>query len=137
RSHSHVGVHAQKQKGLNYLGVAVPVGQITPKQLLRVAEIADLYGAGEVRLTVWQNLIIPNIPDAFVATASKALSKAGFEIRQSNLRSGIIACTRNSYCKFAQADTKGHALELAGYLEKRLELDQPVNIHLTGCPHSC
>jgi ferredoxin-nitrite reductase len=57
--HSHVGAFPQKQTGLNYIGAAIPVGQITPKQMVRLAEIADLYGSGEVRLTVWQNLIIP------------------------------------------------------------------------------
>ena len=135
--HSHVGVFPQKQKGLNYIGVAIPVGQITPKQMLRLAEIAELYGSSEVRLTVWQNLIIPNIPDAFVETVKKALVKMGLHWQQSNLRSGIIACTGSSYCKFAAANTKGHALELADYLDKRVKLDQPINIHLTGCPNSC
>ena len=135
--HSHVGVFPQRQRGLNYVGAAVPVGQITPKQMLRIAEIADLYGSGEVRLTVWQNLIIPNVPDTYVATVTKALRKVGFDTQQSNLRSGIIACTGNSFCKFAQANTKGHALALADYLDKRVQLDRPVNIHLTGCPNSC
>jgi ferredoxin-nitrite reductase len=135
--HTHVGVYPQKQKGLNYFGVAIPVGQITPKQMLRVADLADLYGSGEVRLTVWQNLVIPNVPDAMVETLKKALVKMGFDWKQSNLRSGVIACTGNSYCKFASANTKGHALELATYLEKRFELDRPINIHLTGCPNSC
>ena len=105
--------------------------------MLRLAEIAELYGSSEVRLTVWQNLIIPNIPDAFVETVKKALVKMGLHWQQSNLRSGIIACTGSSYCKFAAANTKGHALELADYLDKRVKLDQPINIHLTGCPNSC
>jgi ferredoxin-nitrite reductase len=135
--HSHVGVFAQRQPGLNYLGVAVPVGNIAPKQMLRLAEIADHYGSGEVRLTVWQNLILPNIPDAFVETVKKSLVKMGLHWQQSNLRSGIVACTGNSYCKFASSNTKGHALELADYLERRVQLDRPVNIHLTGCPNSC
>jgi ferredoxin-nitrite reductase len=135
--HSHVGIYPQKQKGLNYVGAAVPVGNITPKQMIRVAEIADLYGSGEVRLTVWQNFIIPNVPDHFVSTVQKALRKIGFDTQQSNLRSGIVACTGNRYCKFAQADTKGHALALADYLDKRVKLDLPVNIHFTGCPNSC
>jgi len=135
--HSHIGVYPQKQKGMNWIGVAIPVGQISPKQLLRLAEIADLYGSSEVRLTVWQNLIIPNVPDAFVETVKKALVKAGLHWQQSNLRSGFIACTGNSYCKFASANTKGHALELADYLDKRFKLDRPINVHLTGCPNSC
>jgi len=80
---------------------------------------------------------LPNVPDAFVETARKALQKAGFETRPSHLRSGLIACTGNSYCKYAQTNTKGHALALADYLEKKLSLDSPLNIHLTGCPNSC
>ncbi len=136
-THTHIGVYPQRQSGLNYIGVAMPVGQITTKQMLRVAEIADLYGSGEIRLTVWQNFVIPNVPDAFVETVKKALRKLGFDTEQSHLRGGLIACTGNSYCKFAQVNTKGHALELATYLEKRLTLDQPLNIHLTGCPNSC
>jgi len=135
--HTHIGDYPQKQRGLNYVGVTISVGQITSKQMIRLAEIADLYGSGEVRLTVWQNLIIPNIPDAFVPTVKRALDKAGLGSRQSNVTSGIIACTGNSYCKFAQSSTKEHALELGKYLERKLELDQPVNIHLTGCPNSC
>jgi ferredoxin-nitrite reductase len=136
-AHSHVGDFPQKQKGFSYVGATCPVGHITPKQMLRVAELAELYGSGEVRLTVWQNFIIPNVPEAFVPTLKKALDKAGLPTKQSNLASGVIACTGNSYCKFAQANTKGHALEVIKQLEKRLELDQPVNIHVTGCPNSC
>lgn len=135
--HTHVGVYAQKQKGLNYVGAAIPVGQISPRQLLRLAELSDLYGSGEVRLTVWQNVVIPNVPDGFVESLKKALVKLGLDWRQSNLRSGVIACTGNSYCKFAASNTKGHAIELANYLDKRVQLDKPVNIHLTGCPNSC
>lgn len=136
-AHSHVGDFPQKQKGLSYVGASCPVGNITPKQMLRVAELAELYGSGEVRLTVWQNFIIPNVPEAFVPTLKKALDKAGLPTKQSNLASGVIACTGNSYCKFAQANTKGHALEVIKQLEKKIELDQPVNIHMTGCPNSC
>ena len=135
--HSHIGDFPQKQRGLNYVGVALPAGQITPKQMLRVADLADSYGNGEVRLTVWQNFIIPNVPDSFVPSLKRALEKMGLATRQSHLAGGVIACTGNSYCRYAQSNTKGHALELTKYLEKRIELDQPINIHLTGCPHSC
>ncbi|MCP5532371.1 MAG: NirA family protein [Akkermansiaceae bacterium] len=135
--HSHIGVHPQKQKGLNYLGVALPIGQITPKQMIRLADLAENYGMGELRLTVWQNIVIPGIADAYVETVKKAVSKAGLDWKQSNVASGVIACTGNRYCKFTASDTKGHAAALTKYLEKRLTLDQPVNIHFTGCPHSC
>jgi ferredoxin-nitrite reductase len=63
--------------------------------------------------------------------------RIGLDWQQSNLRSGFVACTGNSYCKFASSNTKAHARELADFLEKRVALDQPINIHLTGCPNSC
>ena len=137
QGHGHIGVHPQKQSGLNYLGAHVPVGQLTAKQLNRIADIADSYGTGEIRLTVWQNFILPNVPDAYAATAAKALKKAGFPCEESHLRSGFIACTGNRYCKFAATDTKGHAIAMMNFLDKRVSLDRPVNVHFTGCPHSC
>ncbi len=136
-AHPHVGVNAQRQPGLHWIGLAVPVGQITSRQLRRLAEIADLYGSGEVRLTVWQNLVIPNVPEAYVETVQRAAARIGLESKTSHLRSGVIACTGNAHCKYAASDTKGHALALMKQLEGRIPLDQPVNIHLTGCPHSC
>jgi ferredoxin-nitrite reductase len=136
-AHSHIGAYPQKQPGLNYVGIALPVGQLTPAQFLRIAEISELYGTGEVRLTVWQNFILPNIPDAYVETVKKAVRRIGLDHRQSNLASGVMACTGNRYCKYSSTDTKGHALELTKHLEKHVVLDQPVNIHFTGCPHSC
>lgn len=137
QGHSHVGVYPQKQEGLFYLGAQVPVGQLTDRQLGRLADIADSYGSGEVRLTVWQNVIIPNVREAFVGSAAKALKKAGFPTEQSNLRSGFVACTGNRYCKYAASDTKGHAIAMMDYLERRVKLDRPINIHFTGCAHSC
>lgn len=136
-AHRHVGVHRQKQSGLFWIGAAVPVGQITSKQMRRVAEIADLYGSGEIRLTVWQNLILPNIREAYVETVKKALKKIGFDTKQSHLTSGFVACTGNSYCKFASSNTKVHAIALMQHLDKRFQLDSPINVHLTGCPNSC
>lgn len=135
--HSHIGAFPQRQAGLHYLGVTLPVGQLTPRQLERIADIADHYGSGEIRLTVWQNFIIPNIPTTFLETVKKDVSRIGLDWKQSNLASGVIACTGNKYCKFSSTDTKGHALALIKYLERRVELDVPVNIHFTGCPNSC
>jgi ferredoxin-nitrite reductase len=135
--HSHVGVFAQKQVGLSYLGVAVPVGQITPKQMMRIAELAEQHGSGDIRLTVWQNLIIPNLPNDKLDAVKKAVVKMGLDWRQSNIASGVIACTGSRFCKYASADTKGHAIELTKHLESHLILDKPVNIHVTGCAHSC
>lgn len=137
QGHSHIGTYPQKQADLVYVGASVPVGQLTARQLERIADLADSYGSGEVRLTVWQNLIIPNVKTAYAATLAKSLRKLGLPCEQSNLKSGFIACTGNRYCKFAASDTKGHAIAIMEYLDKRMKLDRPVNIHFTGCANSC
>ncbi len=136
-AHSHVGTYPQKQDGLHYIGAGVPVGHLTAKQLTRLADLAEHFGSGEVRLTVWQNFILPNIPIAYIETVGKSLRQMGFSTKASPVASGVIACTGNRFCKYAQADTKGHALALIKHLEKTVPLDEPVNIHFTGCPHSC
>src|SRR5262249_24485043 len=76
-------------------------------------------------------------PDARVADASAAIAALGLSSEASPLRAGLVACTGNTGCKFALADTKGHATAIADWCEPRVKLDQPVNIHLTGCHHSC
>jgi ferredoxin-nitrite reductase len=135
--HSHVGIYRQKQEGFSYFGVALPVGQVSAEQMELIAAIADLYGSGEIRLTVWQNLIIPDIRDENVASVKELVLAAGLDFHQSNVASGVIACTGNRFCKFSSTDTKGHAAALIEYLSSRVPLDVPVNIHFTGCSNSC
>ena len=135
--HGHIGVYRQKQKGRNYIGVVVPVGVMSSKQMRRVAELATHYGSGQVRLTPWQNLLVPDVPDAFVETVKRSLRRLSLDCEASALAGGLVACTGNKGCKYAATDTKGHAIALAEFLNKRLNIDQPINIHFTGCPHSC
>ena len=135
--HGHIGVHAQKQPGLNYLGLVLPVGRITSEQMRGIAEIAQRFGSGTIRFTVWQNLLISDVPDRDVGICVAAIAALGLGVEASAIRRGLVACTGNAGCKFAAANTKGHALKLADYLEVRLALDTPINIHLTGCHHSC
>lgn len=133
----HIGVHAQAQEGCNYIGVLVPVGWMTAEQAHEVAKIAEQFGSGEIRLTVWQNLVIPNVADRDVETACTALREAGLDYTAGTVLSGTVACTGNRGCRFAATDTKGHALELARELDSAFSILQPVNLHVTGCHHSC
>lgn len=135
--HGHLGVYRQKQKGKSYIGVAIPVGVMTTKQMRRLADIAANHGSGQVRLTPWQNLLIPDVSDNFVETVKRQVERIGFHHEATNIMGGLVACTGNTGCKFAATDTKGQAVALAVHLNKRVPLDQPINIHLTGCPNSC
>jgi ferredoxin-nitrite reductase len=134
---AHVGVHAQKQSGRSYVGVVLPVGRLTSDQMRGIAKIASAYGSGQIRLTVWQNLLITDLPTSKISKVQSDLESLGLDWRPSSVRAGLVACTGNAGCKFAASDTKGQAMILAQYLEDRFSLDQPINIHLTGCHHSC
>jgi ferredoxin-nitrite reductase len=134
---AHIGVHPQKQAGLNWIGVALPLGKVTCEQMRGLAKIAADLGDGDIRLTVWQNLLIPGVRDENVAVATAAIEALGLAIKASNIRAGLIACTGNAGCKFAASDTKRHAAAIGDWCEARLEIDTPLNIHLTGCHHSC
>lgn len=133
----HIGVHPQRQTNLFYIGVAVPVGQLSIAQMRAIARIASEYGSGEIRLTVWQNLILPNIPEEQLESARQAIALAGLKDSAGTFAAAAIACTGNKGCRFAAADTKSHAIQLAGYLDERFKIEQPLNLHVTGCPHSC
>jgi ferredoxin-nitrite reductase len=133
---AHIGVHPQKQTGLNWIGVVLPVAKITANQMRGLARIAADLGDGDLRLTVWQNLLISGVADDKVALAKAAIEALGLSTEATSIRAGLVACTGATGCRFAAAHTKEQAEEIAQWCEARVELDGPVNIHLTGCHHS-
>ena len=134
---AHIGAHPQKQKSLCWLGIVFPVGKITADQMRGLAKIAAEFGDGEIRLTVWQNLLISGVPEDRVAAAEDAVAALGLSTKATSIRAGLVACTGNAGCRLALADTKRHAEDIAHWCESRVQLDGPLNIHLTGCPNSC
>jgi ferredoxin-nitrite reductase len=134
---AHIGVHQQKQAGLNWIGIALPLGKMTCDQMRGLAKIANDLGDGDIRLTVWQNLLISGVRDENVELAVAAIEAIGLSVSVSQIRAGLIACTGNAGCKFAASDTKRHAAEIGDWCEPRVPVDTPLNIHLTGCHHSC
>lgn len=133
----HIGVFPQQQSGFNFVGMHVPVGKLCAQEMLDLGRIAEVYGSGEIRLTVEQNVIIPHIPDenldAFLA--EPLLEK--FSINPNLLQRSLVSCTGAQFCNFALIDTKNKALETMKALEEEVELTRPVRIHWTGCPNSC
>ena len=134
---AHIGVHAQKQPDRNWIGVVLPVGKMTTGQIRGLAQIARDLGDGDIRLTVWQNLIVSGVRSESVKATQARIEALGLSTSTNSIRAGLVACTGNVGCKFAASDTKRHAEEIARWCESRVALDGPVNIHLTGCHHSC
>ncbi|NER81016.1 MAG: ferredoxin--nitrite reductase [Leptolyngbya sp. SIO1D8] len=133
----HIGIHPQQQPGLNFVGMHVPVGRLMAKDMLDVARLADVYGEGEIRLTVEQNIIIPYIPDSRLSLLQQETLLQRFSITPSPLVRSLVSCTGARFCNFALVETKERALAIARQLDANLTIDQPVRIHWTGCPNSC
>ena len=134
---AHIGAHAQRQTGLCWIGVVLPVGKLTAAQMRGLAAVAEDFGDGDIRLTVWQNLLISGIAAERVEAAQAAIEALGLSTKATSIRAGLVACTGNAGCRLAMSDTKRHAEEIARWCESRVQLDSPINIHLTGCPNSC
>lgn len=133
----HLGVHKQKQPGLNYVGMHVPAGRLSADYMFDLARLAEVYGDGEIRLTVEQNLIIPHIPDDNLdAFLSEPLLQE-LTLEPKTLERSLVSCTGAQFCNFALVETKLRALALARELDEELEVPDQVRIHWTGCPNSC
>jgi ferredoxin-nitrite reductase len=133
----HIGIHAQKQPGLNYVGLHVPVGRLFASDMIDLARISEVYGSGEMRLTVEQNILIPNVPDSRIAPLLKEPLLERFSVNPSTLGRSLISCTGAQFCNFALVETKNRALALTADLDAELSVPHPVRIHWTGCPNSC
>jgi NAD(P)H-nitrite reductase large subunit len=140
----HLGIHPQKRLGsegpvLNYVGLLVPVGRMTTAQMRGVADIAERYGTGEIRVTVGQNLIIPNIPEQMIGALTNEPIFQELPFDPSPIMRGLVACTGNDYCGLALIETKGYALQVARELEQRTEGKKvlPLTIHWSGCAAGC
>jgi ferredoxin-nitrite reductase len=136
-AYRHLGIHLQQQEGRSYMGLVIPLGKLTSEQLRQLAYLAEVYGDGTLRLTPWQNLLIPNIPNSKITNLQTEINNLGLSYSSNHPCSALVACTGNSGCASSATDTTSHALALAKYSEKRSQLDRPINIHFTGCSKSC
>ncbi|WP_409339880.1 precorrin-3B synthase [Nostoc edaphicum] len=135
--YQHIGIHPQRQQGLFYIGVVLPLGRLESRQIRGLADLAAKYGSGTLRLTPWQNFLLTDIPQQLVADVQSEIALLGLDSSATNIKGGLVACSGKKGCVVSATDTKSHALALADYLETRVTLDYPVNIHFTGCEKSC
>ncbi len=134
----HVGIHAQKQSGLSYVGAVVLRGRISADQMQAAADLAERYATGELRATNMQNLLVVNVPTIHADSLGKELEGIGFPVGGSSFARGTIACSGTEFCKLAITETKSFSRWLVEELEERLPgFDQHLKLHVTGCPNSC
>jgi len=133
----HLGVFPQKQEGLSYIGLCVPVGRLFADDMLDLARIAEVYGSGELRLTVEQKVIIPNIAAENMPTLLTEPLLAKFTPNPTPLQRALVSCTGAQFCNFALIETKNKAVDLIRQLDAELNIPRGVRMHWTGCPNSC
>lgn len=141
QSAARIGIHAQRESGLNYVGALPALGRIDAAQLRALAALADEYGA-DLRATPWQGVVLANIPAVRAAQVLERLQSLDFCGDDRAVIAHTIACTGSNGCAKGRADTKGDALWLAQSLERhwashaRRDIAPP-SVHLTGCERSC
>jgi sulfite reductase beta subunit-like hemoprotein len=135
----HYGVHPQLQEGLSYIGVPVIGGRVTSDQWDTVADLAQQYGSGDVRLTVMQSFYIPNVKNEDTAAVVAKLEEIGLPVNVSSVYSGMVACTGIQYCNLAVAETKNRAKDVVMWLDDNMKFSdaEHLRVNLNGCPNSC
>jgi sulfite reductase (ferredoxin) len=134
----HAGIHGQKQPGLSYVGASVLRGRLTGDQLAAVADLAERYGAGNLRATVMQNLIFIDVPTEKAGALAEEIDRIGLRVEGSTFWRGAIACTGTEFCKLAITETKGFTRWLVEELEELVpQFDEQLKLNVTGCPNGC
>ncbi len=132
---AHIGVHAQKQDGLSYIGVPVPLGLASGDQLIAIADLVESFG-GDIRLTRQQNLIVTGVSD--VDTVVTRLAELGLPLSTNEIWANSIACTGEPHCNFSVGETKDRLRVLVDHLEATFgDNAAELRLHLDGCPHAC
>lgn len=134
----HVGIYRQKQPGMNYVGLKVPVGRMTATDLHGIAALAERYGTGEVRLSPAQTVIVPNVGDRRIGDLAEEPLLKRFAYNPSPIMNGVVSCVGNDYCNLAVIETKSRAMQTAKALDAKLGGSlKPITMHWSGCPAGC
>ncbi len=129
-----IGLYPQQQAGLYMVAAVARLGRINATQLHALADLAEQFGDATLRLTPWQGLLLPNIPEHSAATLLQALTELGLLTDAQEPLSQLIACTGSAACGKGLSDSKADAVRLAEHLRARNLRPQ---VHLSACARSC
>lgn len=134
----HVGIHEQKEEGLYYVGLNIPVGRMSGEQFAEAGRLAEEYGT-DVRLATDQNLVITGVPEERLEKLLAEPLLERFSPNPGAFSRGVVACTGSEFCRFAIVETKIRAVEWAKEMDERVgDVGQEaVRMHFSGCSASC
>jgi sulfite reductase beta subunit-like hemoprotein len=139
KNEGHYGIQAQKQKGYYFMNIPILGGVLSSEQMTSLAEIANEYGNGELRLTCTQNIILPNIQEKDLVL--KRLDSIGFSLQCSKLQWTSMACA-SAFCgKTKSPHAKEVVKDSIEYLEnnftKKAIEEAKFRIYVSGCLNNC
>jgi ferredoxin-nitrite reductase len=135
----HIGVHEQKEDGVYYVGLNVPVGRMSGEQFEEAGRLAEEYGT-DVRLATDQNLIVTGVPGSRLDDFLSEPLLERYSPNPGPFERGVVACTGNEFCRFAIVETKIKALEWAREMDDKHGESvgqDAVRMHFSGCSASC
>lgn len=129
-----LGTYPQRRPHQFYVAALAPLGRLDSTMLQGAAHLAIELGAGTLRFTPWQGLLLPDLTAQNAIRVTEGLARLGFLCSADQALTRMIACTGSSGCAKALADTKADALHLARLLQADA---QGPEVHLSGCPRTC
>jgi ferredoxin-nitrite reductase len=132
-----IGWFRQRDPKLWTMGLSVPLGRMTWRQLEGLAVLSRKWGTGELRTTHEQGISVINIPSGFREAAATDAASLGLSVEADPFERSTAACTGSQFCNIAVTETKGHMFRLIETLRKRALKLYGIRIHMSGCPSSC
>ena len=135
----YLGVHEQ-QDGNYYVGLSVAVGRMVAEDAIELADLADEYGSGELRLTRRQNPIIVDVDADRVDELLDEPLLDKHKPEPNPFVRGAMACTGTEFCSLALVETKARMATMLRWLRDNVELPDDVDqlkMHFSGCTADC
>jgi ferredoxin-nitrite reductase len=138
----HVGVHNQKQEGLQYAGFNVIAGRIGGEEFAEAARAAQRYGDEEasVRLATDQNFLITHVPAGEMGDLRDEPFARKYRLDPGPFSRGAVGCTGSEFCNYGIIETKQRVRRWAKALDRRIDTPEDlkvVRMHMSGCSASC
>ncbi len=133
-------VITQKQPGYSAVGIRVFLGNYSTDQARQLSDLIETYGAGEVRLSLRQNILIPFIRDEWIPVVYAALQQIGLADPGYNSAADITACPGTDTCNLGIASSTGIAAELERIIAEEyphLLAAPDLVIKISGCMNAC
>jgi sulfite reductase (NADPH) hemoprotein beta-component len=133
-------VAPQKQAGYHHVTVRLPLGDITSGQLRVLADLAEAYGDGEMRLTLQQNILFRWVSAEFIEPFYQRLVAAGLGMSDAMNLGDVVSCPGAECCRLAVTQSRGLGRTLTEFLSTRTDLIDAVpkgTIKISGCPNGC